>query len=46
MKPIYIFPSIMIAMGIGSAVMCLIGKDYKKVVYWFAAAVLNAAVTF
>lgn len=46
MKPIYIFPAIMIAMDIGAAVMYLIGKDYKKAVYWFLAAVLNAAVTF
>ena len=39
MKPTYIFPAVM-------AVMCVIGKDYKKAVYWVAAAVLNAAVTF
>lgn len=46
MKPTYIFPIVMIAMNIGAAVMCVIGKDYKKAVYWIAAAVLNACVTF
>lgn len=47
MKPTYIFPAVMIIMDIGAAVMCVvIGKDYKKAVYWVAAAVLNAAVTF
>lgn len=46
MKSTYIFPIAMIAMDIGAAVMCVIGKDYKKAVYWVAAAVLNAAVTF
>ena len=46
MKPTYIFPAVMIIIDIGAAVMCILGKDYKKAVYWFAAAVLNAAVTF
>lgn len=46
MKPTYIFPIVMIAMNIGAAVMCVIGKDYKKAVYWIAAAVLNTCVTF
>lgn len=46
MKPTYIFPIVMIIMDIGAAVMCVIGKDYKKAVYWVAAAALNAAVTF
>lgn len=46
MKPTYIFPIVMIVMNVGAAVMCVIGKDYKKAVYWVAAAVLNACVTF
>ncbi len=37
----YIFPAVLIA-----AIMCFIGKDYKKGVYWLAAAVLNICVTF
>lgn len=46
MKSTYFFPIIMIAMDIGAAIMCFANKDYKKTVYWIAAAVLNAAVTF
>lgn len=46
MKSTYIFPIAMIAMDIGAAIMYVVNKDYKKAVYWVAAAVLNAAVTF
>ena len=42
----YIFPTALIACNIGAAIMCIIGKDYKRAVYWFAAAILNASVTF
>ena len=46
MKSTYIFPIAMIAMNIGAAIVCIVNKEYKKAVYWIAAAVLNAAVTF
>ena len=46
MKPTYIFPIVMIVMDVGAAVMCVAAKGYKKAVYWIAAAVLNACVTF
>ncbi len=46
MKSTYYFPIAMIAMDIGAAIMYVVNKDYKKAVYWVAAAVLNAAVTF
>lgn len=26
----YIFPAVLIALDVGAAVMCFIGKDYKK----------------
>ena len=42
----YIFLAVLIALDVGAAVMCFIGKDYKKGVYWLAAAVLNICVTF
>ena len=42
----YIFPAVLIALDVGAAIMCFIGKDYKKGVYWLAAAVLNICVTF
>ena len=46
MKPTYFFPIAMIAMHVGAAIMCVVNKEHKKAVYWIAAAVLNAAVTF
>ena len=42
----YIFPVALILLDVGAAVMCVIGKDYKRAVYWLAAAVLNVTVTF
>ena len=41
-----IFPTILIALDIGAAVVYGIAGDWRKVVYWIAAAVLNVAVTF
>ena len=46
MKPQYIFPSILIALDIGAAVWYGLAHDPRMVIYWLAAAVLNAAVTF
>lgn len=43
---VYIFPIVLIALDVGAAIMCFISKDYKKGVYWLAAAVLNICVTF
>lgn len=42
----YIFPAALIVLDIGAAVICVIGKDYKRAIYWLAAAVLNVCVTF
>lgn len=42
----YIFPCAAIALTLCAAVVCAVGKDYKKAVYWLAAAVLNITVTF
>lgn len=46
MKSQYIFPVILIVLDVGAAVMCAVNGDIKKSIYWLAAAVLNAAVTF
>lgn len=46
MKSTYIFPIILIALDIGAAVMCAVNKDWKKAVYWIAAAILTVTVTF
>lgn len=42
----YIFPVALIALNMAASIVCFIGKDYKKGVYWLAAAVLNISVTF
>lgn len=46
MKKEYIFPLILIALDIGAVIVYAAAGDYKKLVYWLAAAVLNIAVTF
>ena len=40
------FPALLILLDLGAAVAYAKNKDWRKVVYWLAAAVLNAAVTF
>ena len=42
----YIFPIILIGLDIGAGVVYGINGDIKKLIYWFAAAVLNITVTF
>ncbi len=46
MKKQYIFPLILILLDVGAALVYLKSKDIRMMVYWFAAAVLNTAVTF
>lgn len=41
-----ILPIAMILLDVGAAAVCLWHKDYRRVVYWMAAAILNATVTF
>lgn len=40
------FPAVLILLDVGAAIAYARNKDWRKVVYWLAAAVLNAAVTF
>ena len=42
----YIFPSILIALDVGASLMFAVAGDWKKAIYWLAAAVLNVTVTF
>lgn len=42
----YWFPSVLILLNLGAAVVYALCKDYKMAVYWVAAAVLNICVTF
>lgn len=40
------FPTLLIIMDIGAAIVYAKHRDWRKVIYWLAAAILNAAVTF
>ena len=42
----YIFPLALIILDFAAAIVYAIQKDYKKAIYWVAAAVLNITVTF
>lgn len=42
----YIFPIALIACNVGAGVVSAVSGDFRRAVYWIAAAVLNAAVTF
>ena len=42
----YIFPVILILLDFGAGIVYGANGDIKKMIYWFAAAVLNITVTF
>lgn len=46
MRKEYIFPLILILFDVCAAIVYGTSGDWKKAIYWLAAAVLNAAVTF
>lgn len=46
MKAVYILPSILIIIDICAAGVYLYHGDVRKAIYWIAAAVLTAAVTY
>ncbi|KKN32074.1 hypothetical protein LCGC14_0817650 [marine sediment metagenome] len=46
MKLERIFPAVLIALDICAAIMYVPGKDWRKVVYWLAAATLTYVVTW
>lgn len=46
MKSQYIFPILLMVLDIGAAIMCFFSGDWKKGIYWIAAAILSATVTF
>ena len=41
-----IFPTLLILIDVLSAIVYGFDGDWRKVIYWLAAAALNAAVTF
>lgn len=46
MKAQYIFPTALIVLNLGAAILCAVNRDYQKSIYRIAATVLNACVTF
>lgn len=46
MKYTQLLPIIMIMLDVAAGVICLIAGENRKAIYWLAAAVLNASVTF
>lgn len=46
MNKTQIFPLILMLLDLGASVMCGMAQDWKKAVYWLAAAVLSYTVTF
>ena len=46
MKYTYIFPSILIALDVLSAIAYGFSRDWRQVIYWLAAATLSACVTY
>ena len=45
MRP-YVFPALLIVMDLGAAVLWGVDGDWRRSVYWVAAAVLTYVVTF
>lgn len=44
MIPQWLFPAVSITLNIGSAVVCGFHGDWKRTIYWLAAAVLTSTV--
>lgn len=41
-----IFPITLIALDVGAAAVYALDADWRRAIYWFAAAVLTSCVTF
>ncbi len=41
-----LFPSILIALDIAAAIVYAVSGDLKRAIYWIAAAILTACVTY
>lgn len=41
-----VFPALLIALDVAAAFFYAMDHDLRRTIYWFAAAVLTAAVTF
>lgn len=41
-----LFPTVLIVLSVAAALVCAAHGDVRRTIYWLAAAVLNASVTF
>ena len=41
-----IFPTVLMVLDIGAAIVNAIAGDWRRAIYWIAAAVLTACVTY
>jgi hypothetical protein len=41
-----IFPTVLILLDLGAGIVYVCGGDWKRMIYWTAAAILTATVTF
>ena len=41
-----IFPTLLIVLDVAAAVVYAAAGDWRRAIYWFAAAVLTASVTY
>lgn len=41
-----LLPSVMIVLSVGASIWYLTAEDWRHAIYWMAAAVLSASVTF
>lgn len=41
-----LFPTILIVLDLGASIMWLVAGDWRRAIYWLAAAVLTATVTY
>ena len=46
MKHTQIFPTVLMSLDILSGAVCAWNGDWRKAIYWLAAAVLTASVTY
>jgi hypothetical protein len=44
--PVWVFPTILIVLDVVASVVYALNGDVRRAIYWFAAAVLTAAITF
>jgi len=42
----YLFPGLIILESLGASIMYGFAGDYRRMIYWFAGAVITSSVTF